>query len=163
MASRILAAVALTVTLVVTGMSAPASATTPASAGTTNSAAATSDLLVCLREIPVLATGVGPVGLCYNRHSDGRLQAGYHSEITGDFTGITGWLSLVDPDTVEWRVTATDGVTRTAELGPELMSGYGGARWGVQFGNFSHTTGRFGAYNMIYGTFYPSSGWFDVW
>jgi hypothetical protein len=107
-------------------------------------------------------TEMGGIELCYMRHFDGKLQPGYFSEITGDFGPITGWLRLVDPGSVAWVVKATDGVVNKTELGPELLTGYGGARWGIQFGNFSHTIARFGAYNVITGLFYPSSGWIDI-
>lgn len=119
---RALAVAAVALTLAVTGVPAPAGA------GATTGAS-TQDLRVCFRDMPSLI-GYGINKICYlRRASDGRLQVGYYSPINDTWAPITGFLSLVDPVNVSWSVTGVDdGFTFTAILGPELNTGYGGAR-----------------------------------
>jgi hypothetical protein len=117
---------------------------------------------------PYLATGYGPVKMCY-RYSDTPVglygQAGNYSGITGAFGEVTGWLKV--NTRAQWNlpsVRADDGHVANASVGSQLETAYGKSSWGVQYINNSYppSKARFGAFNWVTGTFYPSSGWLSI-
>ncbi len=117
---------------------------------------------------PFLATGFGSVKMCYRYSSTpyGLFgQAGHFSGVNGSFSPVTGWLAVEQLS--QWNlpsVEADDGYVEHASLGPQLNTAYGPASWGVQYidDSYPDKAARFGSYNWVTHTFYPTSGWLKV-
>lgn len=110
---------------------------------------------------PYLSTDFGPVAQATQISAAGAdARIGRYSPLTGDFSPTTEWMNMVRNDWVEIDAArATDGVVAPVKGYATVETAFGEAAWVTQY-FFTH--GRWGIYNLVTATFYPSGDWFPV-